>query len=146
MGQIMGSLNARDVGLIMDDKPTFDPQAGFDFERKQRGIYLKYASKISTFCTTDRIFIYSILSYYFKWYFCYYIIVFFRLYSSNSLLVITVMPVSEDALISAKIPPKYRDFCADHLLEYQICRYNKMPLLYKCAHEKHNYLNCEQQE
>lgn len=142
----MGSLNARDVGLIMDDKPTFDPQAGFDFERKQRGIYLKDASKISTFCTTDHIFIYSILSYYFKRYFCYYIIVSFRLDSSNSLLVITVMPVSEEALISAKIPPKYRDFCADHLLEYQICRYNKMPLLYKCAHEKHNYLNCEQQE
>ncbi|XP_073951205.1 NADH dehydrogenase (ubiquinone) B18 subunit [Choristoneura fumiferana] len=93
MGQIMGSLNARDVGLIMDDKPTFDPQAGFEFERKQR-----------------------------------------------------VMPVSQEALISAKIPPKFRDFCADHLLEYQICRYNKMPMLYKCAHEKHNYLNCEHQD
>lgn len=38
MGQIMGSLNARDVGLQMDDKPTFSTSAGFNFERKQRGM------------------------------------------------------------------------------------------------------------
>ncbi|XP_047986777.1 NADH dehydrogenase [ubiquinone] 1 beta subcomplex subunit 7 [Leguminivora glycinivorella] len=93
MGQIMGSLNARDVGLVMDDKPTFDPQSGFTNERKQREMVAK-----------------------------------------------------EEDLVSARIPPKFRDYCAHHLLEYQVCRYDKMPMLYKCAHEKHNYLNCEQQD
>lgn len=34
----MGSLNARNVNLNMDDKPTFDPQEGFSYERKPRGI------------------------------------------------------------------------------------------------------------
>lgn len=40
MGQIMGSYGARNVGLYMDDTPTFDPQAGFDYERKPRGNFL----------------------------------------------------------------------------------------------------------
>ncbi|XP_022126237.2 NADH dehydrogenase [ubiquinone] 1 beta subcomplex subunit 7 [Pieris rapae] len=93
MGQMMGSYNARNVDLYMDDKPTFNPQDGFAVERKKRE-----------------------------------------------------MVVPEDHLVSAKIPPKYRDYCSDHLLEYQVCRYNKWPMLYKCAHEKHNYLNCEHQD
>lgn len=38
MGQIMGSYTARNVDLYMDDKPTFEHQQGFDFERKPRGI------------------------------------------------------------------------------------------------------------
>lgn len=37
MGQILGSFNARNVDLYMDDKPTFDSQQGFSFERKERG-------------------------------------------------------------------------------------------------------------
>lgn len=37
MGQIMGSYGARNVDLYMDDDPTFDPQAGFDYKRKPRG-------------------------------------------------------------------------------------------------------------
>lgn len=56
------------------------------------------------------------------------------------------MPVSEETLKSARILPKYRDYCSDYLIEYHQCRYKYMPMLYKCAHEKHNYLNCEQQE
>ncbi|XP_022123590.1 NADH dehydrogenase [ubiquinone] 1 beta subcomplex subunit 7 [Pieris rapae] len=52
----------------------------------------------------------------------------------------------ENHLISAKIPPKYRDYCAHCLLEYSVCRYKNWPLLYKCAHEKHNYLNCEKND
>ncbi|XP_072941075.1 NADH dehydrogenase [ubiquinone] 1 beta subcomplex subunit 7 [Epargyreus clarus] len=53
------------------------------------------------------------------------------------------MIAREEDLISARIPIKHRDYCAHHLLEYQVCRYKNMPMVYKCAHEKHNYLNCE---
>uniref|UniRef100_A0A2A4J5B4 NADH dehydrogenase [ubiquinone] 1 beta subcomplex subunit 7 n=1 Tax=Heliothis virescens TaxID=7102 RepID=A0A2A4J5B4_HELVI len=93
MGQIMGSLNARNVGLDMNDQPTFDPQAGFDHPRKPR-----------------------------------------------------VMVAREEDLISAKIPLKHRDYCAHYLLDYQSCRYKNMPLLYKCSHERHAYLNCEKDD
>ncbi|KAF9824838.1 hypothetical protein SFRURICE_018037 [Spodoptera frugiperda] len=93
MGQMMGSYDARKVDLYMDDKPTFDPQAGFNYQRKPRE-----------------------------------------------------MVAREEDLVSAKIPVKYRDYCAHHLLEYQSCRYKNMPLLYKCAHEKHAYLICEKDD
>lgn len=53
------------------------------------------------------------------------------------------MIAKEEHLKSAKIPIPYRDFCAHYLLDYQVCRYKKMPLLYQCAHEKHAYLSCE---
>ncbi|XP_026328764.1 NADH dehydrogenase [ubiquinone] 1 beta subcomplex subunit 7 [Hyposmocoma kahamanoa] len=56
------------------------------------------------------------------------------------------MIAKEDDLISARIPPEKRDYCAHFLLDYQVCRYKNMPMIYKCAHEKHNYLNCEQQD
>lgn len=37
MGQMLGSYHAKEVGLYMDDKPSFDPRSGFNYERKQRG-------------------------------------------------------------------------------------------------------------
>lgn len=37
MGQIAGTLATRDVGLQMNDEATFDPHAGFQGKRKQRG-------------------------------------------------------------------------------------------------------------
>lgn len=49
-------------------------------------------------------------------------------------------------LYSAKIPPKYRDYCVDRLLEYQSCRYVNWPFVFKCHHERHAYLNCEQKD
>ncbi|KAI8430777.1 hypothetical protein MSG28_000939 [Choristoneura fumiferana] len=57
-----------------------------------------------------------------------------------------VMVAKTEDLVSARIPPKYRDFCAHHLLEYQVCRHKNMPFLLRCHHEKHNYLNCEQED
>ncbi|XP_053602800.1 NADH dehydrogenase [ubiquinone] 1 beta subcomplex subunit 7 [Plodia interpunctella] len=93
MGSFLGSLNARDVDLHMNDNMTFDQQAGFNYERKPREMIAK-----------------------------------------------------EEDLVSARILPKYRDYCAHYLMEYHQCRYKNMPLLYKCAHEKHHYLNCEQQD
>uniref|UniRef100_A0A8R2LVJ6 NADH dehydrogenase [ubiquinone] 1 beta subcomplex subunit 7 n=1 Tax=Bombyx mori TaxID=7091 RepID=A0A8R2LVJ6_BOMMO len=56
------------------------------------------------------------------------------------------MIAREQDLISARIPVKYRDYCAHLLLDYNVCRYKHMPLLYRCAHERHAYLNCEQQD
>ncbi|CAH0407697.1 unnamed protein product [Chilo suppressalis] len=56
------------------------------------------------------------------------------------------MKAREEDLISARIPPQFRDYCAHYLLDYQVCRYKNMPMLYKCAHEKHDYLNCEHQD
>ncbi|KOB58101.1 NADH dehydrogenase, partial [Operophtera brumata] len=93
MGQFMGSFNARNVDLYMDDKPTFDHQTGFEFQRKEREMHAREAD-----------------------------------------------------LISARIPPVHRDYCSHKLLEYHECRYKNMPLIYKCAHEKHGYLNCEHEE
>lgn len=56
------------------------------------------------------------------------------------------MCIQEAALVSAKIPPEYRDYCAHYLLEYKKCRYKQMPLVYRCAHEKHIYMNCEKED
>ncbi|CAG4929511.1 unnamed protein product [Parnassius apollo] len=54
------------------------------------------------------------------------------------------MVACEEHLVSARIPVKYRDYCAHLLLDYQVCRYKKMPFVHLCHHEKHAYLNCEQ--
>lgn len=53
----------------------------------------------------------------------------------------THIPVEH--LISAKIPPEFRDYCAHILMDYLVCRHKHMPLVYRCHHEKHAYLNCE---
>lgn len=53
---------------------------------------------------------------------------------------------NKDDLISAKIPPKFRDYCADKLLVYQVCRYKHWPIVINCAHEKHAYLTCEMED
>ncbi|XP_049885015.1 NADH dehydrogenase [ubiquinone] 1 beta subcomplex subunit 7-like [Pectinophora gossypiella] len=52
----------------------------------------------------------------------------------------------EAHLQSARIPPKYRDYCAHLLLEYQVCRYKYFPFVFLCHHERHHYLNCEMED
>lgn len=47
---------------------------------------------------------------------------------------------------SAKIPLEDRDYCAHLLLNYGACRADTWPFVYKCAHEKHEYLTCEYEE
>ncbi|XP_063394323.1 NADH dehydrogenase [ubiquinone] 1 beta subcomplex subunit 7-like [Cydia fagiglandana] len=95
MGQVMGSLTSRKLGLEPNRPPEFGPMVGFTYKRLPRKM--------------DR-------------------------------------EVKEEELVSARIPPKYRDYCADYLLDYQVCRHINFPLVYKCHCEKHNYLNCEQQD
>lgn len=90
MGQIMGTASTRHLDLKMNDTPTFGPNVGFSFKRRERQMW-----------------------------------------------------VCEDHLISARIPPAHRDFCAHFLLDYHTCRYKHAPFMIRCAHEKHNYLNCE---
>lgn len=53
MGQMMGSYEARKVGLYMDDQPTFDPQAGFDYQRKPRGNSFKINALVSSYHFTQ---------------------------------------------------------------------------------------------
>lgn len=54
------------------------------------------------------------------------------------------MIAKEDHLISARIPPPYRDYCGHKALDYKTCRRKNWPFVYRCHCEKHAYLNCEQ--
>lgn len=54
--------------------------------------------------------------------------------------------VTKEEMISAKIPLKFRDYCVDKLLKYQSCRADSFPFVYKCAHERHEYMNCEYED
>uniref|UniRef100_A0A224XPG4 NADH dehydrogenase [ubiquinone] 1 beta subcomplex subunit 7 n=1 Tax=Panstrongylus lignarius TaxID=156445 RepID=A0A224XPG4_9HEMI len=57
-----------------------------------------------------------------------------------------VMIATEEEMYSAKIPLNKRDYCAHHLLKFQKCRKEKFPWIYKCHHEKHEYLHCQYEE
>lgn len=57
-----------------------------------------------------------------------------------------VMVATEDEMKSVGLPLEARDFCAHHLIDYQVCRMDKFPWVFRCAHEKHQYLNCEYEE
>ncbi|KAK9500158.1 hypothetical protein O3M35_001472 [Rhynocoris fuscipes] len=56
------------------------------------------------------------------------------------------MIASEEEMYSAKIPLDKRDYCAHVLLNYLKCRKEQWPWVYKCHHEKHDYLHCEYNE
>ncbi|CAH1395689.1 unnamed protein product [Nezara viridula] len=57
-----------------------------------------------------------------------------------------VMKATEDEMYSAKIPLDKRDYCAHLLLDFLACRSKNYPLVVKCHHEKHHYLECEYKE
>lgn len=62
-------------------------------------------------------------------------------------LFISEMPLSKEAMMSAKIPLEHRDYCAHKLLDYMTCTEKVWPFqLYKCDHEKHVLLNCQYEE
>lgn len=54
-----------------------------------------------------------------------------------------VMKATKEEMVSAKLPLEDRDYCADKLLKYRACRADVFPWLYKCHHEKHEYMTCE---
>ena len=61
-------------------------------------------------------------------------------------LFFLVMIATQEEMESAKLPLEDRDYCAHLLIKYRACRADKAPWLYKCEHEKHEYLNCQYQE
>lgn len=56
------------------------------------------------------------------------------------------MKATEAEMRSAKLALKDRDFCAHVLIKFMDCRKREMPFVVKCAHEKHEYLNCKYDE
>lgn len=56
------------------------------------------------------------------------------------------MIATEAEMMSAKLLPEERDFCAHKLLEHKACRADTWPWVYKCAPEKHEFLNCQYEE
>lgn len=57
-----------------------------------------------------------------------------------------VMIATTEEMESAKLPLEDRDYCAHLLLNYRSCRADVYPFLYKCHHEKHEYLTCEYED
>jgi len=53
------------------------------------------------------------------------------------------MTATQEEMESAKIPMSHRDYCAGALLKYLGCRADEFPLVYKCHHQKHDYMNCQ---
>jgi NADH dehydrogenase (ubiquinone) 1 beta subcomplex subunit 7 len=56
------------------------------------------------------------------------------------------MIATEEEMQSAKLALEDRDYCAHILLKYRACRADKAPWYWRCAHEKHEYLQCEYEE
>ena len=57
-----------------------------------------------------------------------------------------VMIATREEMESAKLSLEDRDYCAHKLLNYRSCRADTFPFVYKCAHEKHDYLTCEYED
>lgn len=60
--------------------------------------------------------------------------------------LLLVMIATEQEMEAAKIPLEDRDYCAHKLIAHRACRADVWPWAYKCAHAKHEYLNCEYEE
>ena len=56
------------------------------------------------------------------------------------------MTATQEEMESAKIPIEFRDYCAGALLKYLGCRADEFPMVYKCHHQKHNYMHCQFEE
>ncbi|KAJ8978446.1 hypothetical protein NQ317_017649 [Molorchus minor] len=54
-----------------------------------------------------------------------------------------VMVATEEEMRSAKLALEDRDYCAHVLLKFRKCRRDNFPFVVKCEHEKHAYLNCQ---
>uniref|UniRef100_A0A1B0A087 NADH dehydrogenase [ubiquinone] 1 beta subcomplex subunit 7 n=1 Tax=Glossina pallidipes TaxID=7398 RepID=A0A1B0A087_GLOPL len=59
---------------------------------------------------------------------------------------VRVSNVTKEEMVSAKLPLEDRDYCADVLLKYRACRTRVFPFLYKCHHERHEYMTCEYED
>ncbi|KZC08755.1 PREDICTED: NADH dehydrogenase [ubiquinone] 1 beta subcomplex subunit 7 [Dufourea novaeangliae] len=53
-----------------------------------------------------------------------------------------VMPVTDEELRAAKVPPRFRDYCADKYIDCLVCQRKHMPNLMKCKGVQHKYAEC----
>lgn len=60
--------------------------------------------------------------------------------------LLTEMKATLEEMESAKLPLNARDYCAHLAIQNRACRQKVWPFTYKCAHEKHEYLNCQYDE
>lgn len=56
------------------------------------------------------------------------------------------MIATEEEMASAKLPLKYRDYCAHLYINYLACKKRKAPFFYRCHHERHEYEQCQYDE
>ena len=56
------------------------------------------------------------------------------------------MVATEEEMSSAKLTPEERGYCAHKLIAFNACKRKEWPLAYKCAHEKHELMNCQYEE
>merc|ERR1711915_104195 len=54
-----------------------------------------------------------------------------------------VMLATPEEMESNRIPLDKRDYCAHKAIAHLACRDKNFPFVNKCAHEKHDYLNCQ---
>ncbi|KAG7153642.1 NADH dehydrogenase [ubiquinone] 1 beta subcomplex subunit 7-like [Homarus americanus] len=50
---------------------------------------------------------------------------------------------TKEQMESVQLPLDKRDYCAHLAIKHRACRERVWPFTYQCAHEKHEYLNCE---
>jgi len=57
------------------------------------------------------------------------------------------MIATEDEMIKAKLPLKYRDYCAHYFISYMKCKRDAGPFgFYSCDHEKHDWEHCQYED
>merc|ERR1712080_257522 len=57
-----------------------------------------------------------------------------------------VMVATEEEMTAANLRPWEKDFCAHKLIEYKTCRNREGAMLYRCHHEKHDWLHCQYED
>ena len=69
--------------------------------------------------------------------------------SASSLSIffaLAVMIATKEEMDAVNLEKDARDFCAHKLIDYRRCRDENSPWFYKCAHEKHVYIDCQYDE
>ncbi|XP_022650425.1 NADH dehydrogenase [ubiquinone] 1 beta subcomplex subunit 7-like [Varroa destructor] len=54
-----------------------------------------------------------------------------------------VMVATNEEMLSARLAPHERDYCAHKLIAFKNCRYQKFPWVALCHREKHDLEHCE---
>lgn len=116
MGNIFARALKPEVTPGPNEEPSFDPMFGFEHGRKKRG----------------KCFSFNIMSP--------------SEQNNNFLDDFLVMIATPEEMESAKLPIENRDYCAHLALKLLQCRREVWPWAYKCAPEKHEYLDCQFEE